>query len=58
MKLTGNESLADKWILHKLNAAIENTNKYLEEKNFMQATSTVYQFWWSDLCDVYLVHFV
>jgi valyl-tRNA synthetase len=54
-KLTGKESLADLWILNKLNTAIVETNQYLEQMNFMQATNTVYQFWWTELCDVYLV---
>jgi valyl-tRNA synthetase len=53
--LSGLESLADKWILHKLNRAILDTNLYLEQMNFMQATTAVYQFWWDELCDVYLV---
>ncbi|KAJ3057123.1 hypothetical protein HK097_000051 [Rhizophlyctis rosea] len=54
IKLTGNESLADKWILSKLNSAVRDTNKYLDQMNFMQATSSVYQFWLTELCDVYL----
>ncbi|KAJ3293623.1 hypothetical protein HK104_004319 [Borealophlyctis nickersoniae] len=53
-KLTGTESLADLWIIAKLNKASRETNKYLEQLNFMQATSTVYQFWLTELCDVYL----
>lgn len=52
--LTGNESLAGKWILHKLNKAIISTNQHLEQMNFMQATTAVYQFWLYELCDVYL----
>ena len=52
--LTGNESLADLWILNKLNMASRDTNLYLEQRNFMNATSTVYNFWLYELCDVYL----
>ncbi|KAI8927212.1 hypothetical protein BC831DRAFT_453206 [Entophlyctis helioformis] len=51
---TGKESLADKWILAKLNKAIKETNASMEQFNFMHATSTIYQFWLYDLCDVYL----
>jgi valyl-tRNA synthetase len=51
---TGNESLADKWILTKLNKCAIETNKALEERNFMVATNTVYQFWLYELCDVYI----
>ncbi|KAG2182598.1 hypothetical protein INT44_005577 [Umbelopsis vinacea] len=53
-KLTGNESLADKWILHKLNKAAIETNKALEDRNFMAATNIVYNFWIYELCDVYI----
>ncbi|KAI9258746.1 valyl-tRNA synthetase [Phascolomyces articulosus] len=53
-KPTGNESLADKWVLSKLNAAARDTNKALAERNFMAATSAVHQFWLYDLCDVYI----
>ncbi|KAI8062821.1 valyl-tRNA synthetase [Gilbertella persicaria] len=50
----GNESLADKWILTKLNRCAVELNKYLEERNFMMATNTIHQFWLYDLCDVYI----
>ncbi|KAI8580129.1 hypothetical protein K450DRAFT_238309 [Umbelopsis ramanniana AG] len=53
-KLTGNESLADKWILHKLNKAAIETNKALEDRNFMAATNIVYNFWIYELCDVFI----
>ncbi|GAB5587672.1 valine--tRNA ligase [Umbelopsis nana] len=53
-RLTGNESLADKWILHKLNKAAIDTNKALEERNFMAATNAVYNFWIYELCDVFI----
>ncbi|KAJ3282895.1 hypothetical protein HDU79_009593 [Rhizoclosmatium sp. JEL0117] len=52
--ITGKESLADLWILHKLNIAARETNKALEDRNFMQATNVVYNFWMYELCDVYL----
>jgi valyl-tRNA synthetase len=52
---TGNESLVEKWILHKLNIATAETNKQLSERNFMAATNAVYNFWLYELCDVYIV---
>lgn len=52
--MTGHESVADLWILHKLNIAIKEANLNLEQMNFMQATNAVYQFWWTELCDVFL----
>ncbi|KAI7873510.1 valyl-tRNA synthetase [Mucor mucedo] len=51
---TGHESLVDKWILAKLNKCAIDTNKALEERNFMGATHAVHQFWLYDLCDVYI----
>ncbi|EIN04124.1 hypothetical protein PUNSTDRAFT_122965 [Punctularia strigosozonata HHB-11173 SS5] len=53
-KPTGRESLVERWILHKLNAATAEINKQLEERNFMQATSAAYSFWLYELCDVYI----
>jgi valyl-tRNA synthetase len=52
--VTGIESLSDLWILNKLNFAIRETNQNLEQRNFMQATGAVYNFWLYELCDVYL----
>ncbi|KIS68423.1 putative valine--tRNA ligase [Mycosarcoma maydis] len=51
---SGNESLVEKWILHKLNAAAKTVNENLKERNFMAATSAVYNFWLYELCDVYI----
>ncbi|SPO39937.1 probable VAS1 - valyl-tRNA synthetase [Pseudozyma flocculosa] len=51
---TGHESLVEKWILHKLNAAARDVNQQLAERNFMAATTTVYNFWLYELCDVYI----
>lgn len=55
LTLTGRESTADLWILSKLNKAIKETNKNLDQMNFMAATTSVHQFWLYELCDVYLV---
>ncbi|KAL2918652.1 valine--tRNA ligase [Polyrhizophydium stewartii] len=52
--LTGSESLAERWILSRLNKAIVETNQSIQQYNFMQATNAVYQFWLYDLCDVFL----
>ena len=53
--LTGHEALAERWILSRLNLAAKEINRSLEEYNFMVATSTVYNFWLYELCDVYVV---
>ncbi|PPQ73033.1 hypothetical protein CVT24_001413 [Panaeolus cyanescens] len=53
-KPTGNESLVEKWILHKLNIAATEINTQLTERNFMAATNAAYNFWLYELCDVYI----
>ncbi|KAI0808098.1 tRNA synthetases class I-domain-containing protein [Fomes fomentarius] len=53
-KPTGNESLVEKWILHKLNQAADEINKQLTDRNFMNATGAAYNFWLYELCDVYI----
>ncbi|KAF8130592.1 tRNA synthetases class I-domain-containing protein [Boletus edulis] len=53
-KLTGDESLVEQWILHKLNYAAGEVNKCLEVRNFMAATTAVHNFWLYELCDVYI----
>ncbi len=52
--LTGEKSLADKWILTRLNETIDqvtrNTNKY----EFGEAGRQLYNFIWDELCDWYI----
>ena len=52
---TGNESLVEKWILHKLNVAAKELNTQMTERNFMMATTAAYNFWLYEFCDVYIV---
>lgn len=52
--LSGKETLAERWILHKLNKAVEQANSNIQDMNFIQATSAVYNFWLYELCDVYI----
>ena len=52
---TGNESLVEKWILHKLDVAAKELNAQMTERNFMMATTAAYNFWLYELCDVYIV---
>lgn len=44
----------DKWILSKLNDAIQNVNNSLENHEFMRAASEIHGFWLYDFCDVYI----
>jgi valyl-tRNA synthetase len=52
---TGNESLVEQWILHKMNVAAKEINDHLSKRNFMMATTSAYNFWLYELCDVYIV---
>lgn len=47
-------SLADRWILSRLNAATAEVNSALEEFRFHEAAATLYQFFWNDFCDWYI----
>jgi valyl-tRNA synthetase len=44
----------DKWILHRLNEAVNAVTTALEEYRFNEAAHTVYGFVWHELCDWYL----
>lgn len=51
---TGRESLAELWILHKLNTAAADIHTAFAQREFSQATSITYQYWYNHLCDVYI----
>jgi len=51
---TGDESLMDQWILHRLNVAIEGANNGFQNFEFGVVTSSIYDFWLYETCDVYL----
>ena len=51
---TGHETLAERWILHKLTTTARDVNTALAEREFSTATSLVYHFWYNQLCDVYI----
>ena len=50
----GQDSLAELWIIHKLNIAAEEINIALTAREFSQATKIVYECWYNYLCDVYI----
>jgi len=54
---SGNESLAEQWILHKLNVATADINKALADREYSRSTQIAYQYWYEQLCDVYIVSF-
>ncbi|KAJ5818227.1 valine--tRNA ligase [Penicillium riverlandense] len=51
---TGHESLSERWILHKLNVAAKEMNEALEAREFSVAASLSYQYWYGQLCDVFI----
>jgi valyl-tRNA synthetase len=54
-KKTGRESLAERWILHKMSVAARQINAALEAREFSRSTQIVYQYWYEQMCDVFIV---
>ena len=46
--------LFDRWILHRLNTAVDNITGALEGYRFNEAAHEMYEFWWHEFCDWYL----
>ena len=49
-----NLSLADKWIISRLNKTALSVNRALETYQFHEAVQIVYHFFWDDFCDWYI----
>ena len=47
-------SLADRWILNRLQHAIQQTTDAMNSYRFDHAAQTIYEFTWSEYCDWYL----
>ena len=54
--LTDNKpkSLAEQWILHRLNQATKMVNDSIEGREFSVAAGTLYQYWFTQLCDTFI----
>ncbi|MEP9852200.1 valine--tRNA ligase [Staphylococcus aureus] len=52
--LSGNLSLADKWILTRLNETIDNVTDLSDKYEFGEVGRTLYNFIWDDFCDWYI----
>lgn len=52
--LTGEKSVADKWILTRLNETIENVSKLVDKYEFGEVGRLLYNFIWDDFCDWYI----
>ncbi|HET6450932.1 MAG TPA: class I tRNA ligase family protein, partial [Spirochaetia bacterium] len=44
----------DRWILHRLNAAVSTARSALEGYRFNEASQAIYEFIWNDFCDWYI----
>ncbi|EYB94257.1 hypothetical protein Y032_0173g387 [Ancylostoma ceylanicum] len=53
-KISGKESIMDKWILSRMAYAVGRCNAEMDGYNFTQFTTTLYEYWLYDLCDIYL----
>ncbi|XP_077317271.1 valine--tRNA ligase isoform X2 [Lithobates pipiens] len=51
---TGQESLADLWILSRLSLAVDLCSTGFQYYDFPGITTAIYNFWLYELCDVYL----
>ncbi|HBV22283.1 MAG TPA: valine--tRNA ligase [Jeotgalicoccus sp.] len=52
--LTGDKSLADKWILTRLNDTIADVTRLSEDYEFGEVGRSLYNFIWDDFCDWYI----
>ncbi|MCV9885213.1 valine--tRNA ligase [Metabacillus halosaccharovorans] len=52
--LSGEKSVADKWILTRLNETIENVTKLADKYEFGEVGRLLYNFIWDDFCDWYI----
>ncbi|BEI85358.1 hypothetical protein CcaverHIS002_0507590 [Cutaneotrichosporon cavernicola] len=53
-KPTGKESIAEQWLLHRLNTASAGVNASMENRDFAEATNYAYRFFLNDLCDIFI----
>ncbi len=51
---TQNFSIADRWIVSRLNKTALGVNKALDKYFFHEAVSLLYHFFWDDFCDWYI----
>jgi len=52
--LSGKKSVADEWILTRLNETIETVTKLADKYEFGEVGRALYNFIWDDLCDWYI----
>lgn len=47
-------SVPERWILHRMNFAVKGINEALETRQFSTSTKLAYQFFYDELCDVFI----
>ncbi|WP_070120831.1 valine--tRNA ligase [Bacillus marinisedimentorum] len=52
--LSGEKTVADKWILTRLNETIRDVSKMMDKYEFGEVGRLLYNFIWDDLCDWYI----
>ncbi|WP_026690529.1 valine--tRNA ligase [Alteribacter aurantiacus] len=52
--ITGKKSIADEWILTRLQETIEHVTKYIDAYEFGEVGRALYNFIWDDFCDWYI----
>ncbi|WP_077616557.1 valine--tRNA ligase [Caenibacillus caldisaponilyticus] len=52
--LSGEKAVADRWILSRLNAVIEQVTRHFNQYDFGEAGRKLYAFIWDDFCDWYI----
>ncbi|NJP36740.1 valine--tRNA ligase [Alkalicoccus luteus] len=54
MDLSGPKTIADEWILTRLNETITHVTKYIDAYEFGEVGRSLYNFIWDDFCDWYI----
>lgn len=54
LDITGEKSVADKWILTRLNETIQEVTKLTDKYEFGEVGRILYNFIWDDFCDWYI----
>lgn len=52
--LNGRKSVADRWILHRLNETVRDVTRLLDQYEFGETGRILYNFIWDELCDWYI----
>lgn len=52
--ISGELSVADRWILHRLSETAHDVTQYLDRYDFGEAGRALYTFIWDELCDWYI----